>query len=337
MDNLKQYIENFLTHIRIEKNYSPQTEQTYRIALNILITFIQKTNLNITDQNFISNFIMHLRERGNSDITIANRLAVLKSFFSWLVKKKIISKGKLPTIEKYKTTKKIISIPNDDEVNSFIAEIEKEYQMITDLTSKIQKPRERLKSKRFSLFRDLTFFSLLTATGLRISEALNIKLEDINFNDSSILIFGKGQKERLIFFSIPKLKKLFNELLEIRKENAIDSPYLFISWQRQKILSARYIQKIIKHYMRKAKLTNLNYTPHTLRHYYATRSIENGANIKAISILLGHSNISTTLKMYFHISNKLLKEVFETLNPFSSISMSVEEMLSKRYETLVNI
>ena len=110
MDNIETHIEDFLEHISIEKNYSDETANTYRIALSIFVQFLIETNILITDKKCIMLFIRHLQERNNGDVTIAHRLDVLKSFFHYLVKKKIISKKKLPSIEKYKTTRKIIGV-----------------------------------------------------------------------------------------------------------------------------------------------------------------------------------------------------------------------------------
>ncbi|MCG3260898.1 MAG: tyrosine-type recombinase/integrase [Candidatus Heimdallarchaeota archaeon] len=335
MDNLEKYIEDFLTHIRIEKNYSGATTETYRIALTIFAQFLLEANISITDKKCIIFFISYLKEKGNSDVTIAHRLTTLKSFFNYLVEKKIVSKKKLPSIEKYKTTKKIISIPTDEEVNLFIDTIEDEYRELKETFNTLDEINERLKAKYFSLFRDLTFFTLVTATGLRISEALNINREDMSWNECTIKIFGKGAKERLIFFGIDRLKNLFNEFFKIRDELGIESPYLFVSYQHRKVLTPRYIQKVMKDFLEKT--ASSNYTPHTLRHYYATCSIEKGANIKAIAILLGHADPSTTIKMYYHISKKILREVFETTNPFSNIVLSVKEMMKKRYEVIVNL
>lgn len=335
MDNLEKHIEDFLTHIRVEKNYSPRTKETYGIALAVFSQFLSEANISITDRKCIILFIEYLKERGNGDVTIAHRLATLKSFFNYLVKKKVVSKKKLPAIEKYKTTKKIIPIPTDDEVNSFIDTIEEEYRQIKEKMEAAHEITERIKAKYFSLFRDLTFFNLLIATGLRISEALNIKSEDMNWNECTIKILGKGSKERLIFFGIDKLTNLFHEFFKIREELGIESPYLFVSYQHKKALTPRYIQQVMKEFL--DKTSSSKYTPHSLRHYYATSSIEKGANIKAISILLGHADPSTTIKMYYHISQKILKEVFETTNPFSNIVLPVKEMMEKRHEVLMNL
>jgi site-specific recombinase XerD len=96
MDDLEKHIEDFLTHIRIEKNYSDMTKETYRIALTIFSQFLYEANLVVTEKKCIIPFISYLKERGNNDITIAHRLAVLKSFFSYLVKKKSSVKESCP-------------------------------------------------------------------------------------------------------------------------------------------------------------------------------------------------------------------------------------------------
>lgn len=335
MDPVDKHVEDFLIHIRIERNYSPATEQSYRFALSHFLHFLTQTNLELTDKKCIMEFIRYLQDRGNCDITIAHRLAVLKSFFAYLVRKGIVRKNRLPAIEKYKTTRKIISIPTEGEVNLFIQSIEEEYQQLQAHMETGSQTNGKQKAKSFSLFRDLTLFTLITATGLRISEALRITEPDINWNDFSIKILGKGSKERLIYFGIERLKELLRRLLDLKQELGIESPYLFVSYQHKTPLSPRYIQKIMKAFL--AKIPSSCYTPHTLRHYYASRSIEKGANIKAIAVLLGHADVSTTLKMYCHISAQYLKQVFETLNPFSTITLPVEQIIKQRYELLVNI
>ena len=332
MDNIEKHREDFLEHIRIEKNYSETTTDTYRSGLTIFTHFLLEANMSITDKNCIMLFIQYLKERNNGDVTIAHRLAILKSFFHYLAKRNSISKKKLPTIETYKTTKKIISIPTDDEVNLFTDTIEEEYRQMKAKMN-ILDENERIKAKYFSLFRDLTFFTLLIATGLRISEALHMKREDMDWNHCTIKILGKGSKERLIFFGIDRLTKLFVEFFKIRDELGIESPSLFVSYQHKKVLTPRYIQQVMKEFLDKTT-TSSKYTPHTLRHYYATSSVEKGANIKAIAILLGHADASTTMNMYYHISEKMLRKVFETTNPFSNIVLSVKEMMKKRYEVL---
>ena len=147
MDNIEQQVEEFLTHISIEKNYSQATVNTYRIALSIFTQFLLEKNILITDKKCIMLFIQHLNQRNNADVTIAHRLGALKSFFHYLVNKNIISKKKLPSIEKYKTTKKILPIPSDDEVNRFTDTIEQEYRQVKEKMKDLDKVNERIKAK----------------------------------------------------------------------------------------------------------------------------------------------------------------------------------------------
>ena len=102
MDSLIEHVPQFLVHIRIERNYSPQTEASYRFALGILSTFLAEMRMGLTDTQCVAQFIRYLRERGNSDVTIAHRLAVMKSFFAYLVRKGLVKKRSLPVIEHYK-------------------------------------------------------------------------------------------------------------------------------------------------------------------------------------------------------------------------------------------
>jgi integrase/recombinase XerC len=334
MDTVDTYLEEFLIHLRIERNYSPETETSYRIALGIFLRFLTRNNLTITDKRCVAEFICHLNERGNCDITIAHRLTVLKSFFNYLATKALLPRRALPNIEKYKTTRRIISVPSEEEVNLFIRSIEEQYHQVKQITDADANPNERLKAKLFSLFRNLTFFTLITATGLRISEALKIQESDINWNEFSIKILGKGSKERLIYFGIDRLTNLLAGLREMKGLLGINSPYLFVSYQHKAPLTPRYVQKVMQAFLEKT--SSSSYTPHALRHYYATSSIEKGANVKAVAVLLGHANISTTLEMYWHISTKYLKQVFELFNPFSNITLPVQQIIEKRYEVLVS-
>jgi integrase/recombinase XerC len=335
MDSLNTYVESFLQHLRIERNYSPATEASYGSALGLFTAHLAQTGGCLTDKGCVAGFIRFLKDRGSCDLTIAHRLAVLKSFFAYLIRGGIVRKKALPAIEKYKTTKKVISIPSDDQVNLFLHSIEDAYRGSAHSRVTAGQAGERLKARRYSLYRDLVLFSLIAATGLRISEALHIQRADLNWTDFSIKILGKGSRERIIYFGIEMLKKLLEDLLRMNEDLTADSPYLFVSYQRRQPLTPRYVQKIMKAFL--ANAPSLRFTPHTLRHYYATRSIERGANIKAIATLLGHANIATTLKMYCHLSAQYIREVFETLNPFSAITLSIEQVLANRYQLLVNL
>ena len=237
MDPLSTHVESFLEHIRIERNYSPATEHSYRSALALFVQFLGETDLSVTDKNSVNGFIRFLKERGSSDVTIAHRLAVLKSFFSYLIGRGIVRKRALPLVEKYKTTKKIISIPTDDEVNLFLQSIEDEYRGSTESIGTAEKDNERHRARRYSLYRDLVLFSLIAATGLRISEALRIQRTDLNWTDFSIKILGKGSRERIIYFGIERLKLLLGELARTSDELGVHSPYLFVSYQRRQPLT----------------------------------------------------------------------------------------------------
>jgi integrase/recombinase XerC len=335
MDSLSTHVEAFLEHIRIERNYSPATERSYRSALLLFLRSLGDSRSSVTDKGCVAAFIRFLKERGSSDLTIAHRLAVLKSFFSYLTGRRLVAKRALPVIGTYKTTKKVISIPSDDEVNRFLQSIEREYRTAAVCIAAPTKPNERLKSRRYSLYRDLVLFSLIAATGLRISEALRIQHADLNWTDFSIRILGKGSRERIIYFGIERLKLLLQELLRMSRELEIESPFLFVSYQHRHPLSPRYAQKVMKRFLTNG--SDCSYSPHTLRHYYATRSIERGANIKAIATLLGHANVATTLKLYCHLSAEYLREVFETLNPFAAMTVSLQQAIANRYQLLVNL
>ena len=145
---------------------------------------------------------------------------------------------------------------------------------------------------------------MLLDSGIRLNELVNIKLTDIDFNDRSIKVFGKGSKERYVFFTTKTLNKL-EEWLEHRKSIAIDE-YLFVNYKGKKI-TPRSVERVVK---RVGELNGLDLHPHMLRHTFATDLLNKGADIRMIQELLGHENLDTT-QIYTHISDGRVKEVYD--------------------------
>ena len=197
---------------------------------------------------------------------------MLKSFFSYLIGRGILPSRALPLIEKSKTTRKNISIPSDEAVNLFLQSIEDEYRTSTQSIGAAEKGNERHRARRYSLYCDLVLFSLVAATGLCISEALRIQHTDLNWTDFSLKILGKGSREQVIYFGIQRLKLLLGDLARMSEELGVHSPHLFVSYQRRQPLTPRYLQKVMKAFL--TENCSSRCTPHTLRHYYATWSIE---------------------------------------------------------------
>lgn len=152
---------------------------------------------------------------------------------------------------------------------------------------------------------------MLYSTGIRVSELANLKLKDINFGEHKILILGKGNKERYVYYGT-KCQKLLDKYLSDGRTMYPASAYLFSNKHGNK-LNERMIRMIIDECGRKAKL-NVHVTPHVLRHTYATHMLNEGADLKSVGDLLGHENLSTT-QIYTHVSNERLRKVYLSSHP----------------------
>ena len=162
--------------------------------------------------------------------------------------------------------------------------------------------------------RNRLIMELLYATGIRVSELVNIKIKDIKIKENQINILGKGNKERIVLFG-EKAKEIIKIYLNAYKEDFIgniSNQYLLIN-KKGKQLTTNKVELIVKDVLRKSAL-KLNISPHTLRHTFATHMLDSGADLKSVQELLGHENLKTTA-IYTHISNERLKQVFLNSHP----------------------
>lgn len=175
---------------------------------------------------------------------------------------------------------------------------------------------------------------LLLSTGLRISEALNIRNKDIDFIDKSIAINGKGKKIREVFFDIHELEDDFLKFINKVKEQSLNHDFIFVSIKNYSKLTSRGFQLLLKKYLKLAGISKI-ITPHNLRHTFASISIEKGCNIKAVSQILGHSNVNITIDTYTHLSNEHVREVIKRCNPLSKEIITLDERIENRKKSLV--
>ncbi len=256
------------------RGFSPLTVRNYTFFVE---KFLQKTNKphNQLDQNDVKMFLSEMFDTKSKN-TIMLAAASLKFFYSEVLKKDL---GSIPLPKKEKKLPEVLS---QDEVLKLI-----------DST-------DTLKSR--------LIISFLYSTGLRVSELVNLKLDDINFKEKTGWVRrGKGSKDRLFAIS----ENLAGELQEYINDKGIEREYVF---SKEKPLTTRNIQKIIQGTRKRANI-NKKVTPHTLRHSFATHLLEQGTDIRVIQAMLGHASLSTT-QVYTHISSEQIKRV---KNPFDSL------------------
>jgi integrase/recombinase XerC len=277
---LKKLIAEFLNYLGAERGYSPLTIKNYERDLTYFALFIEGKSINYDN---VRRYLAYLDKHGFAKKTVSRYISSLKSFFKYLYSEGKIKDNPLALIHLPKLDKKIPNFLFQDDLENFInVEIKDE------------------KDVRSSLI-----FELIYASGIRVSELVNIKIKDINFEKKEIKIKGKGNKERIVLYG-NKCKDKLDNYLKIFKPNN----YLFFNKQNDK-LSTRTIEYIFKKNKNDKKL---KITPHTLRHTFATDLLNGGADLRVVQDLLGHASLSST-EVYTHITNERLRSVYLKVHP----------------------
>ena len=290
---MKQDYEKFLEYLHHELNYSEETIKTYQNELLKYHEYLTNNHLNYLtiNKDNIRKYLKYLDKLQYKNRSIATNLSCLRSFYRYLVTKEKLTKNIFLSIRNPKLEKKL---PN------YLTEI--------DMENIFQFPNQKDYKKTIYTTRNLLIIELLYDTGCRVSELVNIKLNDINFTEKSIKVLGKGSKERIVFYGDYTKSTLKDYLID--REiilNKQKSDYLFVS-KESLSLTTRRIAQIITKIINDIALQN-NVTPHTLRHTFATHLLNNGADLRSVQTLLGHSSLSTT-QIYTHVSNERLRKVY---------------------------
>ena len=280
---LKEF-ENYLKNVR---KYSINTVNSYLSDINIFLEFLKESKINYKDVNrdVIRTYLKYLDKAKYKSSSINRLLSSLNDYYNYLVKMKYVKYNYFEDINRPRREKKLPNFINYEEYMTLIKQAEKE-------------------ENEFLRARNLLFLEILFDTGLRVSEAVNIKLSDINKSECSIKVLGKGSKERIVYFGEYALNYL-NEYMAIRAGiNSSDKNYLFLNKNYTKLTrrGAEYlINSVTKQALLKQKVT-----PHTLRHSFATEMLNNGCDIRSVQELLGHKSLSTT-GIYTHVTNEVVR------------------------------
>lgn len=291
---IEEAIKYFLEYIIKELNYSEKTRNNYERDLIIYKDFldIKKYSYLTIKKNDIMEYLKYLDSFKYSNKTISRNLSSLRSFYSYLVDIKEIDNNVFKRIKNPKVEKNLPNYLSHDEIDKII-----------DLLD--EKTKEEI--------RDKCIFELLYSTGLRVSELSDLQLKDIDFKEKSIRVFGKGSKERIVYYG-EFASELLNKYMYVRNEFLINGnvEYLFINKIGSK-LSRQSIEGIINRITKKT-LVKHKITPHTLRHTYATHLLDEGADLRSVQELLGHENLDTT-EIYTHVSNERLRNEYFKYHP----------------------
>ena len=292
---LKAYINEYLSYLKIERGLSDASISSYRQDLNQYNNYLTEKNVtsvkSITTETFVT-FLQFLSIEGKSNKTIRRMQSTLRNFHQFL------------QLEQVSETKPALrlSTPKMEKDLPVVLTIE---EMETLLAS----PDSSTQGKR-----DKVIMELFYASGLRVSELINLRLSDLNLAMGFIHVYGKGDKERIVptteYVSELLESYISNERISLLKDENIDT--LFLT-NRGKGFTRQGLWKTIKKYVALSGIRK-NITPHTFRHSFATHLIENGADLRAVQEMLGHSDISTT-QVYTQISASKIREMYKQFHP----------------------
>lgn len=295
---LSELILDYIEHLEVEGGRSSKTAENYRLYLERLVEFTDDIPVDKITSELLRKYRLWLNRYKNNNedelatITQSYHLIALRGFLGYLAKRDIPSLSP-EKVELPKISRKQVTFLHYDEVARMLEAIP-------------------LDSEQG--LRDRAIIELLFSSGLRVSELVNLNRDHVNTKRREFMVRGKGQKDRPVFIGEAAAARV-EEYLHARLDNL---PPLFLSYSRNNIsstsgdyrrLTARSIQRIISKYARLAGITK-HVSPHTMRHSFATDLLMNGADLRSVQSMLGHSNISTT-QVYTHVTDEHLREVYE--------------------------
>ena len=287
---MNELIDEFINYLLFEKKYSENTVKSYKNDLDKFNLYLKKPAKDITKED-IRKYLEYLNNNLNSK-SISRNISTLKSFYKFLKINKLINVNPIESINNPKVSKSLPNVLNEDDINRLLD---------INLTNDFD-------------YRNKAMLELMYSSGLRVTELISLKVNDVDLKNDVVRIFGKGSKERIIplsEYASDSLKSyILNHRITLFKHGEND--YLFLNNHGLKMTRQGFF-KILK----KIALENgikKDFSPHTLRHSFATHLLKNGADLRSIQELLGHSDISST-QIYTHITNEKLKNNYTQYHP----------------------
>ena len=286
----EKYIEEFIDYLRFEKKYSENTISSYKRDLNKMNSYLKKDFIKLTKAD-IQKYIQNLSKNESSN-TISRTISSLKSFYKFLEINKYTNTNPLTTIISPKTARKLPKVLSEEEVNKLL-----DINLNNDFD-----------------YRNKAMLELMYSSGLRVSELINLTVNDVDLKNSLVRIFGKGSKERIVPLNDYATEALNNYILYHRPKlfKQKESNYLFLNNHGNQMTRQGFFKTLKK--IAKEKGIKSELSPHTLRHSFATHLLKYGADLRSIQELLGHSDISTT-QIYTHITNEMLEKNYHEYHP----------------------
>ena len=288
--------DEFISYLSIERGLAENTLLSYKRDLAKFMEYLEKKGIHSVERikkNDISSFLMNQRDKGLSANSVARAFAAIKVFYKYMVGERNLKENTASLIDAPKLWKHLPETLNLEEVEKLI---------------------KQPNVKRWMGSRGRACLELMYATGLRVSEIINLKTNDVNLEFGFVKCMGKGGKERIVPLGKVAEQAILKYLEDVRHKLCKKSrdDHLFLSRLGKK-LSRQSLWKMIQKYARKSGIKK-HITPHTLRHSFATHLLEGGAELRGVQEMLGHADISTT-QIYTHVDKDKLKKVHERFHP----------------------
>ncbi len=286
----QKLIKEFIDYLRYEKKYSENTVEAYLNDLNKLNQNINQDFTKLTKQN-IETYLQN-QAKQESPSSISRTISTLKSFYKFLEIYKYTKNNPTTTIITPKKPKTLPKVLSEEEVSNLL-----DINLQTDFD-----------------YRNKAMLELMYSSGLRVSELINLTINDIDLKNASVRIFGKGSKERIVPLDDYAVDAL-NNYITYHRQNLFkhgENNYLFLNNHGNPMTRQGFFKLLQK--IAKEKNIKTQFSPHTLRHSFATHLLKHGADLRSIQELLGHSDISTT-QIYTHITNERLQKNYEEFHP----------------------
>jgi integrase/recombinase XerD len=289
-------LEPFSDFLTFERGLSDQTLTAYRRDLEKLLVFlvgIGVTGAREVETEHLRDFIVHLKDSGLAPASIRRTLSSIRGYFAFLLEEGVLDADPSERLDSPRTSRKLPDVLSVEEVQKILEAPNPDHPLY---------------------WRDRSILEVLYATGMRVSEAVELKLSNLDMEEGLCSVFGKGSKERLVPLGGPSRRALGRYLKEVRNrlDDGKGEGRVFLN-ARGRPLSRAGIWEMVRNYATAAGIKR-KVSPHTFRHSFATHLLEGGADLAAVQELLGHADISTT-QIYTHIDRDYLREVHRTFHP----------------------
>ena len=283
-------LRSFLNYLLVDKGLSNNTVKAYKADISSFFKWLDNEDLKYKNlqEDHINQYISFLFQRKMRSSSVNRKISSIKSFYIFLVKRNFVKNSPLNDLVTPKQEKYLPESMSEAEVDKLLNS--------PDVSNKIEN-------------RDKAMIEMLYATGMRISELVNLKITDVDMKRCVVKVFGKGSKERLVPFGETALDSLRSYLNE---RDQSSSKEIFLSNRGKKMTRVAFWQRV-KVYLIRENLKN-SISPHTLRHAFATHLLNRGADLRSVQLLLGHSDLSTT-QIYTHIAKQRLSDVLKKHHP----------------------